>query len=236
VTLEAQLADLADHLDVPAGDALATRVGARVRARRRRSARRRLVVVLGVAVVFVLAVPLAPAVGDWLGIDGVEVRQEPPPSEAGRGLDLGSPVTLAEAGRRAGFAPLVPPVLGTPDEVWLDTRPAVPIVWFVYADGPLLAQFRGGVPDEPVLRKFVTGAVTVDEVDVGGPRALWINGVHEVVVETPGAHHVDRLRLSDCVLLLELDDRVVRIETLAGRAAAVRIARNLVAVAGVEAP
>ena len=119
--------------------------------------------------------------------------------------------------------------------MWLDTRPRVAFVWLLYADGPLVAQFRGGVPGEPVLRKFVAGPATVDEVDVGGPRALWINGVHEVAVVMPGEQHVDSLRLSDCVLLVELPDRVVRIETLAGRDAAVRLGRNFVAAAGVGA-
>ena len=92
MTLEAQLADLASHLDVPAGDALATRVGARVRARRRRAAGRRLAIVFGAVVVLALAVSFAPAVADWLGIDGGGdwCASTPPPSPPGSGVGFPS--------------------------------------------------------------------------------------------------------------------------------------------------
>jgi hypothetical protein len=54
-------------------------------------------------------------VTDFFGLRSVDVRVGPPravPTPA-----PGTPVTVAEAGRIAGFAPVLPPALGTPDSV-----------------------------------------------------------------------------------------------------------------------
>ncbi|MEU4103823.1 hypothetical protein AB0F16_25080, partial [Streptomyces tanashiensis] len=74
----------------------------------------------GVLVVLVLTPPVRAAVADWFGFGGVSVRYDP---EGGRAPSGGAvpgcpgPVSLAEAGRRAGFAPLIPGALGAPDAV-----------------------------------------------------------------------------------------------------------------------
>lgn len=68
----------------------------------------------GVLIVLVLTPPVRAAVADWFGFGGVTVRYEPegrhvPPGGAvpvpGCGAER---VPLAEAGRRAGFEPLIP--------------------------------------------------------------------------------------------------------------------------------
>lgn len=234
-TLEQRLVDLGAHLDAPEGDALPLRVGARVRAQRAPSMRRRLVVVFALLVVLLLALSFVPAVGEWLGVRGVEVRQEPPPSTvtttapAGRSLDLGEPSTV-------DAVPLVPSSLGAPTGIWLDTRPRAPIVTLTYGDGTLVSEFHAGIADEPVLRKFGGPGVRIEEVDIDGHRAIWVQGAHEVAVEVPGEIYGDRFRTSDSALLVEVGDVTVRIETRAGRDAAVAIARNLVASAGVGGP
>ena len=235
-TLEDRLLDLGAHLDAPLGDALAVRVGARLRGRRRRSARRRLIVVFAALLVALLALSFVPAVGDWLGVRGADVRQEPAPRPGGTRLDLGVPTTLDVAARRLGFEPLVPTSLGPPDGVWLDARPAVPIVTLTFPGGRLVSQFRASVPDRPVLQKFAAGDVRVTELDVAGHRAVFVEGVHEVAVEVPGELVADRLRLSDSALLVEVGELTIRIETRAGRRDAIQIARNLVASTGVERP
>jgi hypothetical protein len=238
--LEDALVDLGHHLDAPSGDALALRVGARIRARRAPRTRRRLVVVFALLVVLLLALSLVPAVGEWLGIRGIEVRQEPPPTTVTTrppaGPDIGAPSTLERAGRRVGFAPLVPSTLGQPSAVWLDTRSLAPIVTLTYPDGTLVAEFRAAIGDAPVLRKFAGPDVRVDEIDVDGHRAIWVEGAHEVAVVLPGEIYGDRLRLSDSALLVEIGDVTVRVETGRGRDAALAIARNLVASAGVGRP
>lgn len=77
----------------------------------------------GVLIVLVLTPPVRAAVADWFGFGGVTVRYSDDP--AGRSAPPGGaavpgcadPVPLAEAGRRAGFEPLIPGVLGAPDAV-----------------------------------------------------------------------------------------------------------------------
>ncbi|MFD3533133.1 hypothetical protein [Streptomyces sp. NPDC058664] len=93
-------------------------------ARGRRWARERwralLAGLTGVLIVLVLTPPVRAAVADWFGFGGVTVRYDPD----GRGAPAGGavpgcpePVSLAEAGRRAGFEPLIPGALGAPDAV-----------------------------------------------------------------------------------------------------------------------
>ncbi|MFE5713493.1 hypothetical protein ACFQ7J_22090 [Streptomyces sp. NPDC056501] len=76
----------------------------------------------GVLIVLVLTPPVRAAVADWFGFGGVTVRYDDDPS--GRGAPPGGavpgcadPVPLAEAGRLAGFEPLIPKALGAPDAV-----------------------------------------------------------------------------------------------------------------------
>jgi hypothetical protein len=244
--LESQLAELGEHLDVPSGDHLAARVSARVRSRRQRtSSRRRLTVAFATVLALVLGLSLAPALGDWLGVRGAEVTQGPAPTSSAppptsvptppTNLDLGTPSTLVDAARRVGFPMLVPPVLGPPAEVWLDTRPAVPIVTMTFP-GRLVSEFRAAIADDPVVRKFAPDGVRVEELTIDGRRALWIDGMHEVMVERDGELVVDRLRLSDSALLVEMGEVTVRIETRFGRGDAVEIARNLRVLRGVDAP
>ncbi|MFD3336590.1 hypothetical protein ACFWV1_28690 [Streptomyces sp. NPDC058700] len=76
----------------------------------------------GVLIVLVLTPPVRAAVAEWFGFGGVAVRYDP---EGRRVPDGGAvpvpgcaePVPLAEAGRRAGFEPLIPGALGAPDAV-----------------------------------------------------------------------------------------------------------------------
>jgi hypothetical protein len=235
LALEDALADLGGALDAPSGDALALRVGARIRAARAPRARRRLLLVFALLVVLLLALSFVPAVGEWLGIRGVEVRQEPAPTTvttdagASSGLDLGRPVGL-------DAVPIVPSALAAPTGVWLDERPPVPIVTLTYQDGTLVAELRAVIADDVVLRKFAGPGVRVEALEVDGHRALWVEGAHAVAVRTGDENVVDEFRTSDSALVVEIGDLTVRIETRRGRDAAVAIARNLVRSAGVGTP
>ncbi|MER5308330.1 hypothetical protein ABT034_11130 [Streptomyces sp. NPDC002773] len=74
----------------------------------------------GVLVVLVLTPPVRAAVADWFGFGGVTVRYDPEghPAPAGGAVPgCADPVPLADAGRQAGFEPLIPRALGAPDAV-----------------------------------------------------------------------------------------------------------------------
>lgn len=129
-----ELRELGRHLKVPdvGGETMAERVLAQllaeqvpapVRRRRFEGLRRRwkalLAALSGVLVVLVLTPPVRATVADWFGFGGVEVRYDPGARPApGAAVPGCSPaVPLKEAGRKAGFEPLIPTALGVPDAV-----------------------------------------------------------------------------------------------------------------------
>ncbi|WP_329349680.1 hypothetical protein OG226_20630 [Streptomyces sp. NBC_01261] len=119
---------LAEQIPVPVPVPGPTGVRARVQAVRRwmRMRRRALVAALcGVLTVLVLTPPVRAAVFDWFGFGGVEVRYDPSavPSAGAVVPGCGRSVTLAQAGRRAGFEPVVPDALGVPDAVTVTGEP-----------------------------------------------------------------------------------------------------------------
>jgi hypothetical protein len=225
--LEHRLADLGRHLDVPAGDDLARAVTARLVAPAAdpRPRRRRWRWFVGVVLVGTGAAA-APAVADWLGVDGVAVHQEPAPTSPSVPLERGRPADLEDVPDVAGFTPLLPGALGAPDEVHVDDRPAVPLVWLRWDDGPLITQLAGAPPGVPVIDKYAPG-VTIEEVWVGRRRALWVDGPHEVVLELGEGSVSPARRTAGGTLLLEVGPITIRIETTEGRDEAIRIASSL---------
>ncbi|MFI8302400.1 hypothetical protein ACIF80_02895 [Streptomyces sp. NPDC085927] len=79
----------------------------------------------GLLTVLALTPPVRAAVSDWFGFGGVEVRYDASavPSEGAEVPGCGPSVPLGRAERRAGFAPLVPKALGTPDAVTVSGLP-----------------------------------------------------------------------------------------------------------------
>ncbi|MFD7323771.1 hypothetical protein ACFV9D_22160 [Streptomyces sp. NPDC059875] len=163
--LSDELRDLGRHLRVPDvdGETMAERVLAQLLAEpapapvpRRRWARasfvgvwfawlrgrwRALLAVLsGVLVVLVLTPPVRATVADWFGFGGVEVRFDPRahPDPGSVVPGCPDPVPLEEAGRRAGFVPLIPSALRPPDAVSVTGaaergRAVISLCW--YGDG-----------------------------------------------------------------------------------------------------
>lgn len=224
--LELHLRDLGDHLDVPAGDGVTAAVVARIETPRRPSRVRW----LAAAVLVAGGVAAAPAVADWLGTDEVEIVQGPAPTVPDASpLDLGRRVTLTEAATVAGFEPVLPTVLGEPDEVWVDDRPATPLVWLRWKgeDEVLMTQLVGHLTEQPLLQKYTEGA-TVEPLRIGRRPAFWIDGAHQVAIEDhDGAVVSLELRTADSTLLVDMVTFTVRIETGEGRDAAIRIAESL---------
>ncbi|CAM5657176.1 hypothetical protein [Streptomyces griseomycini] len=117
---------LAEQVPVPVAEPPGA--GARLRAVRSwaRARWRSLVAGLcGLLTVLVLTPPVRAAVTDWFGFGGVEVRHDPSavPSPGAEVPGCGRSVSLGEAERRAGFAPLVPRALGTPEAVAVSGLP-----------------------------------------------------------------------------------------------------------------
>lgn len=237
--LEGELVVLGAALDVPADDFLATRVRAAIASAPRQRRRRLLILaaaLLGIGVVS------APVVADLLRVGDVEVRREPPPTTASSGqrLDLGRRVSLAEARATVAFNIGLPAELGAPDEVWVDRAGPADVVWLAYRPGPdlpgagatgysvLLAMFDGSISQDVLATKFAEPDTTVEPVTIGSGRALWIEGAHFIALKTrSGLQTVDRLRLSDNVLLWERGDVTLRLESVLSRDANLRIARSV---------
>lgn len=264
--IEARLRDLGAHLDFPPAPPLAAMVRARIagaeppRPGAARWQPRRALAALALVAALVAALvlgipPVRTTVAHWLGIGGVEIVpvQTLPPTVArtprprgsavpGEDLDLGSAVTVQEAQRRAGFAPLVPGVLGPPDATWLrDT--AGGMVSLVYLPRPglpeahetgvglLVTELRAGV-ETPLLRKFVGPDTPVLPVSVDGGSGYWIAGTaqapSEIAYVLPDGRVLDdSLRLAAPTLLFQRGPLTVRIEGQLSETEALRIAESL---------
>jgi hypothetical protein len=79
----------------------------------------------GLLTVLALTPPVRAAVYDWFGFGGVTVRFDPSavPSPGADVPGCGRSLSLAQAGKRAGFEPLVPDALGVPDSVTVTDEP-----------------------------------------------------------------------------------------------------------------
>lgn len=79
----------------------------------------------GLLTVLALTPPVRAAVLDWFDFGGVEVRYDPSavPSPGAEVPGCGRSVSLGQTTQRAGFEPLVPDALGTPDTVSVSDEP-----------------------------------------------------------------------------------------------------------------
>ena len=211
-------------------------------------ARRRRVLALALALVLVptaavAAVPDARhAVLDWLGLAHVRVERAPearvPPLPPLDLAVLGQRVaSVAEAGRRAGFAVAVPRALGTPDAVYVSRGG---IVSLAYAPRPglprdtrtglgaLVTELRAAGITK-YLAKTAGPRTVVEPVRVDGARGVFLSGEpHELLIEQP-----DRMvrplpaRLAGNALAFERGDLVLRLEGRFDREHALALARTL---------
>jgi hypothetical protein len=226
--LDAVLRELGRHVEFPPTPNLAPAVRARLG--ERRSWRRPLALALAVLVVAIgaaFAVPAArTAILDWLGLRGVHIVRvdKLPPAPVIGNLDLGRPVTLAEARRRAPWL-LVP--TDAPDSVHIST--AIPggkvsLLWGTPTSVRLLlTEFRG---QEAYIEKLIQPDAKVEPVDVGDIGA-WLEEPHVLLfTDRYGRFREDTARLAGKTLLWQQGDVTLRLEGDLSKEEALRIARS----------
>ena len=200
--------------------------------------RLRLVRALALAVIAALLLAgLATALGYRLpGIDILFVDELPP---AGTGLDLGSPVPLAEA--RAGESPriLVPAALPAPETAYVlddGDRRIVTLAWRAGEGEPVLpgtdlslaVMAVPGETDEAFLSKLLGPGTTIEPVDVGGDRGWWIAGApHDLLIRrSDGTAGALTSRLAGDTLVFARDGTLYRVESALGRDATLEVAAS----------
>ncbi len=247
--LRLALENMSARLDDPAAPDLVARVRARLETEPRATRHRRInrYAFVGVAVAIAMSMLLAfspgtrRALADWLGLRGVHIeRTVPPPTALGGELDLGAPVTLAEAEQRTDFDVLLPRRLGPPDEIYLADSPIGGRVDLLYRSrrdlppaaasgvGMLLTEFRGDTRFG-VIFKRVGDDVRVESVTVAGNEGVWLEGGPHTVTYTDnrGRTFDDRTRLAGNTLIWEHGALTLRLESGLSKEEAIRVAASM---------
>lgn len=248
--IEDRLTDLASRLEWPDDADLAPAVTRRLQ---EASPGPRRTVLLGVAatvVSLVVVITLIPAgrqaVADLLGVAGIEIEfgSEATPPPVGT-LNLGDPVSLAEAREAATFPLLLPthPDLGEPDTVHLDGEDPVGVTLGWLGDHELPAAGGAGIAllhtqfravGRVLIQKDLGSDTSLVQVRVRNREGRWIEGApHDVEVRSgDGTSSVWEMRLGANVLIWEEDGVTHRIETTLNLEDTLEIADSLRSLPG----
>lgn len=228
--IEDRLTDLASRLEWPDDADLAPAVTHRLQQASPGSRRAVLLGVAATVVSLVVAITLIPAgrqaVADLLGVAGIEIElgSEATPPPVGT-LDLGDPVSLAEARDAAPFPLLLPahPDLGEPDTIHLNGEPVqVTLAWRGDDELPaagdsgialIHTQFESG--GQALIHKDLDSDTSLVQLRVRGQDGRWIEGApHDVEVQgRDGTSSLWEVRLGANVLVWEEAGVTHRIET-----------------------
>jgi hypothetical protein len=231
-------------------DALAGAVGDRIRTEpappMRPTWRRPMLIVAAAAAVIAIIVAILPttreAVADLLGFGGVRISSDAPTGGPYTGLQLGRPVTLADAQEAVDFPVKLPSAAGygQPDAVFFSPSPPVDMVSLVYRPsaerppspvapvGVLISEFRAR-PDFVFAKKLTAAGTDVRFLTLDGVQAVWIGGpAHEFSYVRPdGTEDAERIRLAANTLLWARDGITYRLESALGLDESVAIARSM---------
>lgn len=229
----------AERVPVPVAEPLGPGGWARsVRRWTRRHWRALSAALCGLLTVLVLTPPVRAAVSDWFGFGGVEVRHDPSavPSPGASVPGCGPSVSLAEAERRAGFRPLVPEALGTPDAVTVTPEPAdrlvISLCWRSSGGTVRLDEFPAVLsPGFTKLTPQLPEQVALHGADGVNSEAYWFPVPHELslwLLDGHGGDYVTRsVRPAGPTLLwVHADELTLRLEGVASKARAVEIAAS----------
>ncbi|MGW1002372.1 hypothetical protein [Streptomyces sp. NPDC002520] len=240
---------LAEQLPVPVAEPPGARLRLRAGRHWARLRWRSLTAALcGLLTVLALTPPVRAAVHDWFDFGGVEVRYDPSavPSPGAEVPGCGRSVSLAQARQRAGFEPLVPDALGVPDAVTVTGEPhgrlLMSLCWREGGRTVRLDEFRARLdvgfvktvresPEWTVLGKAPSADAVPD-------YALWFPRPHLLgfwLVDADGHRYTRKVRTAGPTLLWAhgtSDDVTLRLEGVASRARAVKIAKSLESAPG----
>ena len=161
-----------------------------------------------------LTPPVRAAVAEWLSIGGVEARPVPSgPSTAPALPVVTGRLSLEDAGRRAGFVPVVPKVLGTPTGVEASTG----MIAMSWSAGQRLEQFAAEL--SPLyVKKYHSSLEPAD-----GVEGYWFPTPHDLVLlDKDGNERVERV--AGATLVWVYDGLTFRLEGVADKARATEIA------------
>ncbi|MFE7837229.1 hypothetical protein ACFU53_14680 [Streptomyces sp. NPDC057474] len=191
----------------------------------------------GLLTALVLSPPVRAAVADWFHFGGVEVRYDPSaaPSPGASVPGCPDPVPLAEAERRAGFAPLVPGALGNPDAVSVSRAPkdrfVITLCWDERGHTVRLDEYAARLA--PGYDKAVAGEQAVEWVELSASMhaGLWFPEPHLLrfwMTSEDGSRFTRSERTAGPTLLWVHDEEfTLRLEGVASKARAREIAESL---------
>jgi hypothetical protein len=225
---ERELQALAAHVDFPEERDLAPAVRARLRPRGPRRKRALVLVLAAVLLAIAIAFAVPPARSGILRLfhlqgATIELVDKLPEVKTSQPLDLGNPLTLAEARRTLRFRPLTSKLLGDPDRITWDGHQ----LWYVYGQNRLLVSqlLASGVP--VYIKKAVEPGTSITPVVVNGQSGFFLSGARHFLYIAPTRIVLDeRIRLARNTLLWEHGPLTLRLEGDLTLAEALRIARS----------
>ncbi|MEV3860294.1 hypothetical protein AB0J38_39070 [Streptomyces sp. NPDC050095] len=187
----------------------------------------------GVATVAVLTPPVRAAVADWFGFGGVEVRYDPSatPSTGAQIPGCSPSLSMEQAVRRAGFRPMIPTELGSPDGISVTGEPGhralLTLCWRETGRTIRLDEYPatldiGFAKTIPVPPRWVT---------VRGDTGLWFTGEHRLtfwMFDPQGDQWKRTERTAGPTLLWTSEGRLtLRLEGIASQDEALKVARSV---------
>jgi hypothetical protein len=190
---------------------------------------------LAILVAAALVLLAAAAVAARLVIDVGGIRIEPPPTAAPSvsrppltGPAFGEAMTLAQAESAAGFRPIIPRRLGTPDRVWLAVgdEPGSVLIATAWFPRPGLPRIPGTPYGASLIEVRGSADLVAKHVETRfadvSRGVYWIRAEHEVELLTGGGTRV--FVVTGHVLIWQHGELALRLETNLSRADAMRIA------------
>ncbi|MEV6414276.1 hypothetical protein [Kribbella sp. NPDC051718] len=165
-----------------------------------------------------IAEPVRAQVAEWLNIGGVEAVQVPSgPTSAPEAREVTGDQTVAQAAKTAGFVPVVPEALGTPEHVQASAG-FVAMSWTTGTGVVRLEQILAE-PSPMYIKKFYMGPEHVQEID-----GFWFSTPHELVlVKKTGVEQT--VRVAGPTLVWVRDGVTFRLEGVPEKDRAVELAR-----------